>query len=456
MFAFFSRFFRKKRHDGPIEIALPDPLTIIFGTYFRAEPGEDPTAEMLTEEVVSWLDRLGEPFGPALTEWVAKGLLTVLVSPGEDAPPAPLSMLQAMGIGEEEGRRFDDATHVAIFSSFDRLLPPRFGLWAAMAAARAIADTRDGAVIDAAIPRLLREKPSDEEFPKDFRVIMPNHIVIPFSRDRRGLCWMTTKGMSKFGLPEIEIVDVPPDLPDSLVFVMNGLAGILVKASMRSFRDETDFEKSFRLDPEFRITSREIADAQGEDPVDPKEGVRGWTTIRVEYRPGRRGGDRYLRLVPPSYFNEGRGVWLNSMLVDLWGTKRERFQVSGDDEAMAKAHVEAVATLPQFKKRFQKGPEFGQLYYVKHGFPRDDNDHHEFMWVVVKTWSGDRIEGVLANDPSHRIDLRLGQSIKLTDSDIFDWLLTLPDGSHEGGFTNIAAAEQGHADENDNDLPDAD
>jgi len=448
MFEFFSRFFHGKPNDGPITIALPDPLTMIYGTYFRVESGDDPTPDELRSEIVSWLVQLNEPLGPALTAWVEKGLLSILVSRGEEAPPAPISLLQAMGMGAEEERRFKEATHVAIFSSPDRLQPPRFGLWAAWTAARAIADSRSGVVIDVALPRLLNDLPMHEEFPDDFRVVMSKQIVVPFSRDRRGLCWMTTKGMSKFGLPELEIVDVPPNLPDSLVPVINGVASILVEMSMTNFGDEADSEaeaeRSFSFGPEIRINTAQIAEAFGEQPVPPEEGVRGWSTIRLEYRPGRRGQESFLRLVPPSHFNHKGGVWLNSLLVDLLGVKREILVVADDDEVMAKAHAQALETLPDFKRRFQEGPELGQQYFVKHGFSRDDSEYHEFMWVVVKTWTGNRIQGILANDPRHRIDLRSGQAVTLTDADVFDWLLTLPDGTHEGGFTNIAAAAQGH------------
>lgn len=451
MFSSFSRFFRGKPHDGPVEMALADPLTMVYIAYFRPEPGHVPTAEELTDEIVTWLARLDQPFGNALTDWIVTGLLRVHVSPREQRPSVPLSLLKVMGIGEEEGRRFSGATHAALCTSPDRLRSPRIGLWAAFTAARVVAHVTDGVAMDVAIPRLLRIQPMDDELAADFRLFLPEHIVVPFSRDRRGLCWLTTKGMSKFGLPELEIVDVPPNLPDSLVPVVNGIAYLLVNASINRFDDDPGKANTLRIGPEIRISMREIAEAYGDNPMIPAEGVRGWTTIRLEYRPGRRGRESYLRLGPPRHFNEGRSVWLNSMLVDLLGVKREIHKVADDDEVMAKAHARAVATLPQFKKRFRAGPEPGEVYFVKHGFPRHDNDHHEFMWVIVKTWSGGRIKGILANDPTHRIDLRSGQPITLTEADVFDWLLTLPDGTQQGGFTNLAAAEQGRAEDDNED-----
>lgn len=435
-------FFRRRR-NRPIRLKLPDPVAIYHGVYFRAD-GAPPTTEELVDGAADWAEQnVDEPLGPALAEWKRKGLLLVIVTPRAEGPPEPgVELLRHLGPGEEEERRFVEASHVALVSSLDRILHPRLGLWAVTAASRAIAERLDGVVLDPAIPRLRPIDDADDAIPGDARLVVPRHIIVPFSLDRRGLGWMTTKGLGKFGLPELEVRDVPPDLPSMLLPLINGVAGLLVEASLKAATEDGEPAKAIAVGPEVRLDGATIARTYGGEPEDPPEGVRGWTTIRLRFRKGRRGEDDFLRLVPPSHFPEGQGVWLHSALGDLFGTAHDIRGVPGDSPAMAEAHAKAVATLPDIKARFRAGLPPGAQLLVKHGFPvGGPDDFHEFMWIAVNTWDGDRIRGQLANDPVRRVDLRAGQPIELAEADVFDWVLLRPDGEPEGGFTNLVATE---------------
>jgi uncharacterized protein YegJ (DUF2314 family) len=106
---------------------------------------------------------------------------------------------------------------------------------------------------------------------------------------------------------------------------------------------------------------------------------------------------------------------------------------------MEQAHQRALAELPAAKKRYQSGALANAQFGVKHGFPVNgpESGDQEYMWVFVQSWNGNHIVGVLVNEPHSRLDLKLGQTIELTDSDIYDWLIMHPGGSQEGGYTNI-------------------
>jgi uncharacterized protein YegJ (DUF2314 family) len=448
-------FFRRRR-SRPIRLKLPDPVSIYFGVYFRAD-GEPPTAEELVAGAAEWAERdVGEPLGPALAEWGRRGLLLALVTPRAAGPPEPgIEFLRHLGPGAEEERLFVDATHVVLVSSLDRIQHPRLGFWATLAASRAIAERLDGVILDPAIPRLLPVEPPDDELPGDGRLVVPRQIIVPFSIDERGLGWMTTKGLGKFGLPELEVRDVPPDLPTMLLPLVNGVAGLLVETTLKAAAENDGPPGSIELGPEVRLDADTIARTYGGEPEGPAEGVRGWTTVRLEFRRGRKGEDDFLRLVPPAHFPEGQGVWLHSALGDLFGTAHDIRGVPGDSAAMAEAHARAVATLPDIRRRFRDGLAPGEQLLVKHGFPvGGPDDFHEYMWIVVNTWDGDRIRGQLANDPVRRVDLRAGQAIDLAEADVFDWVLMRPDGETEGGFTNLVATEHDPlADEADEDEP---
>ncbi|HWE38156.1 MAG TPA: DUF2314 domain-containing protein [Isosphaeraceae bacterium] len=446
-------FFRRRR-ARPIRLKLPDPIFMSYGVFFRAD-GEPPGQDDLAATSVAWAEeRIGAPLGEALAEWGRRGLVTFLVTTREDGPPLPdLDFLRQFGMGDDEERRLGGATHLALVTSPDRIQHPRLGFWAAAAAARAIAERHDGVVLDPSIPRLLPVEGPDDEFPGDGRLHIPRQIVVPFSIDARGLGWMTTKGLGKFGLPELEVRDVPPDLPNVLLPLINGVAGLLVATTLAAAAERDDPPKTIEIGPEVRLDLDTIARTYRGEPEGPPEGVRGWTTIRLEFHRGRKGADDFLRLVPPAHFPEGQGVWLHSALGDLFGTAHDIRGVPGDSAAMAEAHARAVATLPDIKQRFRAGLAPGEQLLVKHGFPvGGPDDFHEFMWIAVNTWDDDRIRGQLANDPVRRVDLRAGQAIELAESDVFDWVLMRPDGATEGGFTNLVATEHDPlADEPDDD-----
>lgn len=116
--------------------------------------------------------------------------------------------------------------------------------------------------------------------------------------------------------------------------------------------------------------------------------------------------------------------------------------VEPDSEAMEAAHLRAVQELPVAKRRFQDGLQPGETLYVKHGFPTGD-EGHEYIWLVVNTWSDDRLRGQIANDPRLRLDLHAGQEVELRDADVFDWMVSLRDGTREGGYTVAVVEREG-------------
>jgi hypothetical protein len=369
-------FFQPKA-DAPIRVPLPE-LSIGFGIYFylngRSEPEPDELASMIT----AWMEaHAAYPLRAAIRECMDQGLLKLDVRDKSFMPTPPLEFLRYMAPGEEEMQRFQQATPLVLLSLPDQVGPPFIGLWGAVAAARAVAKGLDGVIFDPEVLRLLPIASHTEPLPAEGRVKIPEQIMVPFSVDRRGLGWMTTKGMRKFGLPELEIRDVPPDLQGALCGVANGIARFLVAEVSRLVESGGAPPRELQLPSEIRNSLHDLAAGEGDGAPEPPEGVRGWTMLRLQYRPGRFGASSFLVLRPPRSFRGDQGVWLNSL----------------------------------------------------------------FIWIVVNTWTGDSLWGQLANDPQLRRDLRAGQTVELYKTDIFDWILSLPDGSQEGGYT-IAVVER--------------
>ncbi|HEV2217114.1 MAG TPA: DUF2314 domain-containing protein, partial [Candidatus Dormibacteraeota bacterium] len=84
----------------------------------------------------------------------------------------------------------------------------------------------------------------------------------------------------------------------------------------------------------------------------------------------------------------------------------------------------------------------GEVLFMKHGFATPDGDR-EFMWFAVTAWAGPMVAGQLANEPRQIPSLRIGQAVSIPETDVFDWMLRRPDGSHDGGYTSDVAMRTG-------------
>ena len=74
--------------------------------------------------------------------------------------------------------------------------------------------------------------------------------MVPYSSGKDGLSWVTTAGLGKFGLPNLECRDVPPHVTESIAEVMNAIAHQLVARVLeRPAADERDLV----LEDEFTI-----------------------------------------------------------------------------------------------------------------------------------------------------------------------------------------------------------
>jgi uncharacterized protein YegJ (DUF2314 family) len=340
-----------------------------------------------------------------------------------------------------EERTLNEATHAVVIRSMDVCMPVRFGYWAAVAAGRALARASGGVLVDIAVPRWLERSTYENPVPPMGEINIWEEIIVPQSIDDRGHLWITTSGLKKWSLPELQIKNAPPNLGESLLPVVNAVAHVLMERLAGLTGTGENPPDSLTLEPELRLDFGAITRSRHVEAVDPPEGARGWTLIGLQYEP-RRDGDSFLTLKPPSGFRGAQGVWLNSLLSDLLGTQDTLRHVDHDQESMEAAHMQAVGELPAMRQRFQAGLQPGEHLFVKHGFPYSA-DKNEYMWLAVNTWQGDRLRCELANDPHYRKDLRAGQTVELTEDQIFDWMLMRPDGSQYGGWTNRVVEREG-------------
>lgn len=438
-------FFGSKKPGGPIRLPLPESLAVSYLVYFRSQRTEPPTPEQLIPVLSGWIERhVEDPLRSPLLEFCNRGLLQLAVGPRDMMPEPPRELLESWRPGELEERRFLEATHVVAIISDDLLRPPRLGLWLALAAARALSEASGGVALDPEFPRLLRLDDNQRDLPANGRIHIGDHILVPQSVGDKGLLWTTTKGMGKFGLPELEICDAPPNLNTPIGYLINGAAQRLVRSSLEQALEAGEKEPGeLTLEPILRVRLEDVVAARTEElPVPPEEGARGWVDVGLEYRRGRRDEDSFLRLTPPPGTREKPGVWWSTAISEMFGAGESTLRnVKSDSEAMEAAHLRAMSELPRARQRFAAGLQPGEMLIVKHGFPTG-GEMHEYMWLSVNSWRDDRLTCQLMNSPEIRRDLRAGQMVELREADLFDWAVMRPDGEIEGGYTNRVVMEE--------------
>lgn len=216
-----------------------------------------------------------------------------------------------------------DAVHGAVADEGHRLIavrcvdrrgPRRPGLWAALSIATALAELLDGVVVD---PRRSLEVFGERKPlrpPADARVRAVDHLCVPSSRglDRRR--WLSTIGMAHFGLPDLELIEVPEPLTEIAARLLLGVAQHLIDSSWAPPRPGDHPREAL-------LTIGELHWALGgEAGTIPSTRGRGWTRVAIELDVGRAWPE-LLRVGPPIGARSWRdpGAWIRDAWADLFG-----------------------------------------------------------------------------------------------------------------------------------------
>ena len=108
--------------------------------------------------------------------------------------------------------------------------------------------------------------------------------------------------------------------------------------------------------------------------------------------------------------------------------------VASDDALMNSAIQRAQETLPLFIVAFQS-PKPTQTYFsIKAKFPYGDAGAAEHIWLGDISFTEEKFEGVLENEPIYIHNLKIGERITVKITDVTDWMII--DGEQlVGGFT---------------------
>src|SRR2546428_13703719 len=119
----------------------------VFAVYFAPGAGGLPDIDAASSAAEEWVSgNVPSPLRDAIAAFRNAGLLSVSVRPAGQLPPLPIELLQFMGLGELEDRIARSSTHVVLVLAKDLNMPPRAGLWAALAAAVSVRELVQGVI----------------------------------------------------------------------------------------------------------------------------------------------------------------------------------------------------------------------------------------------------------------------------------------------------------------------
>ncbi len=250
------------------------------------------------------------------------------------------------------------------------------------------------------------------------------HTVIHAYRSDR-MVRAITLGMAKFGLPDVVVEDFS--------WSLNRPMGSLVNLVSQSLGEGLVIGTQGRCDVDVKAIRH--AGARTAQSTDLLPGSTGRAQLKL-VQARRDDGDPDNRLAEIR-FDAQRGVDVHArqqaLISSLYGGKDSISYVK-HDRALTAASEAARARLPALQKAFAQGLAPGEYLLVKAPFATPEGGQ-EWMWVEVTAWSGDRITGLLKNDPFNIPTLHGGQTVTVSQAQLFDYIRRFADGREEGNET---------------------
>jgi hypothetical protein len=384
--------------------------------------------------------RVPSPVGVAARMMLDAGAVTVHAMSSSSLPPVPGPLQEYLGVAGELIRTVAEASDfVVIRASCPPGWPPMHE-WAGRACATVLASQAGVPLVDTGTPKVLAADAALQTLPgtEDARFRLADWMLVFQSAGIGGLR-MTTKGLGRFGLPELQVRNVPPQLGQAWTRVLTGLASSLLGTWLNALRDRP--EPAFaQLPAVLEVGEADIARAY-DAPVTEGPAV----PVRLTFDPSPQdSADSFLSVQPPDDYPASAGEFLAGVCAALFGQHELEIRYLAPTDEMARAMRAARNGLPAVRARFLAGdlPPRAQLM-VKHEISVPGQA--EYPWAYVTSWADpDRVLGNSAGDATLDPGIRAGRPIVVAAETIIDWAIWVDGkGIVEGGQTNVIA--QGHA-----------
>lgn len=391
---------------------LASDVKFIHALYFAPKAKVDPVKALAScKKKVAWQD------GPGI-------LVAESRPPLQDFAPPALDSLQYVGVGvgaaEGEAMLTGEAPLVVAFAAPQAAA--RAVLLRAAKLMGCVADATGALLWDEATRQVFSRAAWQDERIAPWEGELPavtHHTVIHFYQDGDANRAVTL-GMSKFGLPEIVVNDVAGSRDVGML--INLVAQTMLERPTVARAGELPVDASkLKLPPALRGVGKRAAQTLQVLVGDKQQGDADNRLLEVGFD-GEVGATLHERQI--------------ALLEGLLGDPGEKVLGVGDsDTEMLAARDRARVALAKLAKGFAKGREDGAHLIVKAPFKTDQGDN-EWMWVEISKWSGDRMEGILINEPFHVPTLHQGADVVVSQKTLYDYQYTRAGGATEGGETD--------------------
>ncbi|QOK92873.1 DUF2314 domain-containing protein [Ralstonia pseudosolanacearum] len=251
--------------------------------------------------------------------------------------------------------------------------------------------------------------------------------IVIHAYDNNGTTRAISLGMARFGFPDLVIRDTTLSLSRPLGNTINALGQQLVEAGPPG--DNTTLQ--------LRLASVRHAAARKHLTGSILPGGKGEGLLRLLETPAEAGdpNNALAALSFDAYPGRDTTERQTNFVAAVFGSQPDDVAYVRESTALLAASERARARLPTLQQAFQRGLAPGEQLQVKAPFATRDNSR-EWMWIEVTEWKGDRIKGMLRNQPRNVPGLKAGQMVEARQSELFDYLRIFPDGRTEGNETS--------------------
>ncbi len=372
-----------------------------------------------------------EPLRELVTRFLESPLLTIETRQVSQLPPLSLPMLGHMGAAQDQLEVVARAERLTLIRAIDRPGWPPLHEWAGRAVAAVIAANADRPVVDIFLPKLLSAEEAIAGLPDaNGRMQLTRWVFVPQSSGLLGL-WMTTRGLGRFGLPELQTMNVPPQLASAWSNVLSGLGSTLLRTwtDQVSSSDPPAFvEISERVD----VGEQDVARAYGHDSAGG-----GTAALKLVFDPATDDhGDSFLTVLPPDDYSASAGEFMASVVGALFGSSAPDVRRVRRSDAMQAAIQTARDLLPQARQRINSD-DFDLNARLMIKYEIQSGSGSEYVWLYVTSWPApETILGAWANDAVSDPTIRVGRPAVVPAGRIVDWGVRLDgQGFVEGAWT---------------------
>ncbi len=239
-------------------------------------------------------------------------------------------------------------------------------------------------------------------------------------------------GMAKFGLPDIAVDEVAGNGRDDLGRVVNLYNQAMAEGASIGAKGEFDLHLRSIRHP--KVRTRGLTDLKNNAMV------MGKLKLRVAARDEGDPNNRVWAISAERYPGPDAHARQYALVSALFGSEDKVVPVKNDDELL-KASQAAKARLPALQAAFARGLPTGENIQLKAPFVTTEGNR-EWMWVEVSAWTGETIKGTLRNEPRSVPKLHAGQIVYIKQSEVFDYIHRLADGTEQGNTTGAIIARQ--------------